>query len=44
VRIMPEWTSKSSQKNDFVIDFCLKNNYRYCLRQHILLFWNKKWV
>ena len=44
VRIMPEWTTKNSQKNDTVIEFCLKNNYRYCLRQHILLFWNKKWV
>lgn len=44
VRIMPEWVSKNSQKNDIVLDFCLKHNYRYCLRQHILLFWNKKWV
>ena len=44
VFIMPMWTDNDSQINKEVLDFCLKNNFRYCLRTHILLFWNKKWV
>lgn len=42
--IMPEWIDEESQKNWDVLQFCLTYWYRYCLRQHILLFWNKKWV
>ena len=44
VYIMPEWVNKESQRNTEVLQFCLDNEYRYCQRMHILLFWNKKWV
>ena len=44
VYIMPEWTDYESQMNKEVLQFCLDNEYRYCQRMHILLFWNKKWV
>lgn len=44
IYIMPEWTDYYSQMNKEVINFCIKNEYKFCLRQHILLFWNKKWV
>jgi hypothetical protein len=44
VYIMPMGTDNESQKNQEVLEFCLKNWYRYCQRMHILLFWNKKWV
>ena len=44
VYIMPEWTDYESQMNSDVLQFCLDNEYRYCQRMHILLFWNKKWV
>lgn len=43
IYIMPLWTDKKSQINEKIIDFCIKNWYNYCLRQHIILFWNKKW-
>ena len=42
--IMPEGVDNESQNNWDVLQFCLTYWYRYCLRQHILLFWNKKWV
>lgn len=44
VYIMPEWVDRQSQRNEEVLKFCLENEYRYCQRMHILLFWNKKWV
>lgn len=44
IYIMPEWVDKESQVNKEVLQFCLDNNFRYCQRMHILLFWNKKWV
>lgn len=44
VYIMPEWVDAKSQVNKEVLQFCLDNNFRYCQRVHILLFWNKKWV
>lgn len=44
VYIMPEWTDYESQMNKEVLQFCIDNEYRYCQRMHILLFWNKKWV
>lgn len=44
VYIMPEWTTLESQINKEVLDYCIKKWYRYCLRQHIILFGNKKWV
>lgn len=44
IYIMPEWVDNESQHNQVVLDYCIKYWYRYCLRQHILLFGNKKWV
>ena len=44
IYIMPEWTDYESQMNKEVLEFCLNNEFRYCQRLHILLFWNKKWV
>ncbi len=44
IYIMPLWTDKKSQVNKKIINFCIKNWYNYCLRQHIILFWDKKWV
>lgn len=44
IYIMPMWTTNESQINKEVLQFCLDNEYRYCQRMHILLFWNKKWV
>jgi len=44
IYIMPLWITKESQMNKIVIDYCIKNWYNYCLRQHIILFWDKKWV
>lgn len=44
VYIMPMGTDKESQVNKAVLKFCMENNYRYCQRTHIILFWNKKWV
>lgn len=42
VWIMPEWTTGESQVNKEVLQFCIDNEYRYCQRMHILLFWNRK--
>lgn len=42
VYIMPEWVNKESQRNQEVLQFCIDNEYRYCQRTHILLFWNNK--
>lgn len=42
VYIMPMGTDDESQKNTEVLQFCIDNEYRYCQRMHILLFWNKK--
>ena len=42
IYIMPEWTDKDSQINQEVLQFCLDNNFRYCQRMHIILFWNNK--
>ena len=44
VYIMPEWVNRESQRNTEVLEFCMDNEYRYCQRTHILLFWNNKWV
>lgn len=44
IYIMPEGVDADSQNNGDVLQFCINYWYRYCLRQHILLFWNKKWV
>ena len=44
IYIMPEWTDYESQLNTEVLQFCLDNEYRYCQRMHIILFWNKKGV
>ncbi len=44
IYIMPLWTTKESQLNYKVLNFCIENWYNYCLREHIILFWDKKWV
>ena len=44
IYIMPLWTTKESQNNKIVLNYCIKKWYNYCLRQHIILFWDKKWV
>ena len=44
IYIMPMWTDYESQVNSEVLQFCIDNEYRYCQRMHIILFWNKKWV
>ena len=43
VYIMPLWIDKKSQTNQFLVKYCIDNNYNYCLRQHIILFWDGKW-
>lgn len=43
IYIMPEWVTVESQNNKIVLDYCIKNLYNYCLRSHIILFWDKKW-
>ena len=44
IYIMPLWTTQKSQNNKKILKFCIENWYNYCLRQHIILFGNKKWV
>lgn len=44
IYFMPLWRDTKSQVNQAVIDYCMKYGYNYCLRQHIILFWDKKWV
>jgi len=42
IYIMPEWRDVDSQINQFIIKYCMKNDYRYCLRTHLILFWDWK--
>lgn len=42
IYIMPLWRDEASQVNDFLIKYCIKNNYKYCLRQHLIMFWDGK--
>jgi len=42
IYIMPEWRDVKSQVNQFVIDYCMKKWYSYCLRSHLILFWDGK--
>jgi len=42
--IMPLWTTQNSQDRLDLARYCLENNYRYSPRQHILRFWDKRWV
>jgi len=44
VYIMPLGTTKESQINKNILKFCIHKEYNYCLRQHVLMFWDKKWV
>jgi len=43
IYIMPLWRDEASQVNDFLVKYCIKNNYKYCLRQHLIMFWDGKW-
>lgn len=42
VYIMPKWRDNKSQVNDFLLKYCIANWYNYCLRQHLILFWDGK--
>ncbi len=44
IYIMPLWSTIESQKNEKILKFCIENSYNYCLRQHIVLFWWKRWT
>lgn len=44
IYVMPEWRDVKSQINQFIIQYCIKNNYNYCLRAHLILFWDWKWL
>lgn len=44
IYIMPLGTDSESQVNEYLLKYCIKNNYNYCLRQHVVLFGDKKWV
>ena len=44
VYLMPAWTTLESQIRQDILDFCLEMEYNYCMRQHIILFWDKRWV
>lgn len=43
IYIMPLWRDQKSQVNDYLIKYCIKNWYNYCLRQHLVLFGDWKW-
>jgi len=43
IYIMPLWRDNKSQVNDYLVKYCIKNNYNYCLRQHLIMFWDGKW-
>jgi len=43
IYIMPLWRTKESQINDIILKFCIDKWYNYCLRQHLILFWDGKW-
>lgn len=42
--IMPLWRTKESQSREDIIKYCMNNNYNYCQRTHLILFWDKRWV
>ena len=43
IYIMPLWINVKSQNNKTVLNYCMNNWYNYCLRQHLILFWDWKW-
>jgi len=43
IYIMPLWRDSKSQINSLVLKYCLNKWYNYCLRQHLILFWDWKW-
>lgn len=42
IYIMPLWRDIKSQVNDYLVKYCIAKNYNYCLRQHLILFWDGK--
>ena len=44
IYLMPLWTTKDSQVNIEVANYCIKSWYRYCQRVHIMLFGDRKGV
>lgn len=43
IYIMPLWRDDKSQVNNYLVKYCINNAYKYCLRQHLILFWDGKW-
>lgn len=43
IYIMPEGRDIQSQINQYIIQYCIKKWYNYCLRSHLILFWDWKW-
>lgn len=44
IYLMPLWRDFESQMNKIVMDYCMKKGYNFCMRSHLVRFWDKKWV